>query len=393
MKMLVVFVSNYYNHHQGPFINAMHRLTEGNFFFIENEKIAQERLNMGWGTEKKPEYVLQAYESNSVRKKCEDIIWKADIVLFENTAKDLVIKRLKKGKLTFLYSERCFKSSYELWKLPIRWFTWYKGFKNHYLLCASAFAAADYALVLNFIGKAYKWGYFPEVKKYDIDELMAKKLSVRKQVLKHSFASILWAGRLIEWKHPDTSIRVAASLKRKGYSFMMNIIGNGEMEQQLMQMIKEYQVEDCVKMLGSMTPDKVRKHMEQADIYLFTSDFNEGWGAVLNESMNSGCSVVASHAIGSVPFLIDNGENGLIYENNNEDDLLKKIEYLLNNPAVRKKMGIRAYETMQQTWNAEVAATRLIELSNDLIEKGTSERYDNGPCSKAEFLRNGWFKA
>ena len=174
---------------------------------------------------------------------------------------------------------------------------------------------------------------------------------------------------------------------------MMNIIGNGEMEQQLMQMIKEYQVEDCVKMLGSMTPDKVRKHMEQADIYLFTSDFNEGWGAVLNESMNSGCSVVASHAIGSVPFLIDNGENGLIYENNNEDDLLKKIEYLLNNPAVRKKMGIRAYETMQQTWNAEVAATRLIELSNDLIEKGTSERYDNGPCSKAEFLRNGWFKA
>lgn len=51
-----------------------------------------------------------------------------------------------------------------------------------------------------------------------------------------------------------------------------------------------------------MKASEVRSYMEKADIYLFTSDFNEGWGAVLNESMNSGCAVVASHAIGSVPF-------------------------------------------------------------------------------------------
>ncbi len=50
-------------------------------------------------------------------------------------------------------------------------------------------------------------------------------------------------------------------------------------------------------MLGAMSPDKVRAYMERADVFLFTSDFNEGWGAVLNESMNSGCAVVASHAM------------------------------------------------------------------------------------------------
>ena len=33
--------------------------------------------------------------------------------------------------------------------------------------------------------------------------------------------------------------------------------------------------------------------MEQADIYLFTSDRNEGWGAVANEAMNSACAMVA----------------------------------------------------------------------------------------------------
>ena len=83
-------------------------------------------------------------------------------------------------------------------------------------------------------------------------------------------------------------------------------------------MIRSKGVEDCVEMLGAMSPDEVRAYMERADVFLFTSDFNEGWGAVLNESMNSGCAVVASHAIGSVPFLIKDGVNGLIYENGNQ---------------------------------------------------------------------------
>lgn len=55
---------------------------------------------------------------------------------------------------------------------------------------------------------------------------------------------------------------------------------------------------------------KVREHMEDADIFLFTSDYNGGRGAVLNESMNSGCMVAASHAIGSVPFLLEDGKRG-----------------------------------------------------------------------------------
>ena len=44
-------------------------------------------------------------------------------------------------------------------------------------------------------------------------------------------------------------------------------------------------------------------YMESSHIFLlFTSDRNEG--AALNESMNSGCAVVASDAIGSVPYLM-----------------------------------------------------------------------------------------
>ena len=221
---------------------------------------------------------------------------------------------------------------------------------------------------------------------------MKGKLSAASDGLKRPCVSILWAGRLIGWKHPDASIRLAESLKEKGYSFKMTIIGTGEMEEQLHNMIGDKNLEDCVEMPGAMKASEVRSYMEKADIYLFTSDFNEGWGAVLNESMNSGCAVVASHAIGSVPFLIKNGENGLIYENGNQEDLEKKVQGLLEDVPLRRKIGENACKTIINTWNAENAVNRFMKLADTLSRKGKAEDlFFDGPCSKAGILKNDWF--
>jgi glycosyltransferase involved in cell wall biosynthesis len=97
--------------------------------------------------------------------------------------------------------------------------------------------------------------------------------------------------------------------------------------------------------------------MEKASVYLFTSSRKEGWGAVLNESMNSGCAVVASYDAGSVPFMVRDGENGFTF--NNKKDLFKKTEKLLADDELRKKLGKNAYITVRDKWNAELAAERL----------------------------------
>ena len=85
-----------------------------------------------------------------------------------------------------------------------------------------------------------------------------------------------------------------------------------------------------------MKPEQVREYMEKSEIHIFTSDRNEGWGAVLNESMNSACVPVANKAIGSVPYLINDGNNGFMYKDENE--LYEKVKYLLNNDKDRKAM-------------------------------------------------------
>ena len=49
----------------------------------------------------------------------------------------------------------------------------YLRFRNFYVLCASAYTPLDYARQFDFIGKTYKWGYFPKVKQYDdVDALI-----------------------------------------------------------------------------------------------------------------------------------------------------------------------------------------------------------------------------
>ena len=48
-RMKVVFVSNYINHHQIPFCNAMREQLSEDFFFVQTEPMAEERIKMGWG--------------------------------------------------------------------------------------------------------------------------------------------------------------------------------------------------------------------------------------------------------------------------------------------------------------------------------------------------------
>jgi len=135
-----------------------------------------------------------------------------------------------------------------------------------------------------------------------------------------------------------------------------------------------------------MKPEQVREHMEKSNIYLFTSDFNEGWGAVLNESMNSGCAVVASHAIGSVPFLIKNEKNGFIYKNGDIQDLYQYTKRLLDDRRLCVKLGREAYRTLAETWNAKVAAERFIQLAKGLL-RDENVLFQDGPCSKANTIK------
>jgi len=385
--MKVVFVSNFMNHHQLPFSMEMVQNPEIEYKFIATDPIPEERTQMGYhDMNKMYDFIVCSYEGKEEYNKAIEFCNLADVVIFGSTHNEFIKTRLKNKKLTFKYSERIDKIKPSFLKLFFRNITVYLNngrYKSFYLLSASAYAVADYAKAFSYSNKAYKWGYFPEVKRYDdIDDVIQNKKS----------NTLLWAGRFIDWKHPEAAIEIAKRLKQSGYQFTLNMIGTGYMEDELKNLIAEYGLEDFVKLLGSMPPEKVREHMENSQIFLFTSDRQEGWGAVLNESMNSGCAIIANSAIGSVPFLLNNNENGFIYKDGDIDDLFNKVKYLLDTSDVAKKFGNEAYKTLCNEWNAENAVNRLITLSKEILNGNKNPSiFENGVCSKAERLKDGFY--
>lgn len=385
--MKLTFYSNFLNHHQIPLSNAFYRLLGDDYVFVATTPFDQTKVSLGYeDVNKRYPYVLTTYDNPQNYQLAKELAADSDVIITGSAPEEYSRIRIKANKLMFRYSERPLKNGLEPIKYPYRYAMWHlrnPASAPIYMLCSSAYTSGDYAKFGLFFDRTYKWGYFPEVKRYDdIDAMITRKKS----------ASILWAGRLIEWKHPDAAILVAANLHRAGYDFELNIIGSGTMEQQLQNLIISKGLEHHVHMLGSMSPEKVREHMEHTEIFLFTSDRYEGWGAVLNESMNSGCAVVASHAIGAVPYLMKHNENGLVYHSGNVDELYAKVNYLLDNSAEQERLGRAAYETITGEWNAEVAAERLITLSERLLAgEKHPDLYQTGPCSRAETIKEDWF--
>lgn len=385
--MKVVFLSNKLTPHQVPFSNEMYRRLGDDFKFIETMH-TDASLPIGWRTDGAHfPYVYTTDFFNKNQSICQKAIDEADALITGSAPEHLLKYRKSNRRLIFRYSERPLKTGAEPLKFVPRLIKWHHNNPPKapiYILCASAYTASDYEKFGLFKNKCFRWGYFPEAKKYNSIEFL---LSQKKP------QSLLWAGRFIDWKHPEVPIEIAKRLKKEGYAFTLNMIGAGEMEDALKQEIQKEPLSDCVHLLGSMPPEKVREHMERSEIFLFTSDRNEGWGAVLNEAMNSACAVVASHAIGSVPFLIEDTLNGYIYKDGNIEDLYQKTKHLLNHQKKREQMATNAYVTIINEWNAENAVTKLLLLIESLLSNASeTPLFREGICAPATHFPNSWYK-
>lgn len=383
MQMKILFCSNYFSHHQRPLSDALDELTEHNYFFLAHREMDTERKNLGWGQDLARPYVGMPTDGD-IQKKLEDL----DVLITGSFPEKLTTDYAKYAKLFFRYSERPLKTGNPALKYIPRFLRWHRRnppWRKTYMLCASAYTAGDYAKFGLFHDRCYKWGYFPETIRYpSIDDLIDRKEK----------ATILWCGRFISWKHPDDVIEVAKMLRDAGCCFKIKMIGTGEMERQLKQQASEAGLlDENVRFLGVMSPEAVRRHMESAGICLFTSDRQEGWGAVLNEAMNSGCAVVASDAAGATPYLVNDGVNGSVYHSGDVQELYEKVRRLLENTTMQYSFGKAAYQTITELWNSEVAAKRFLQLSQALLN-GTdaSGLFANGPCSPAKPLREDWYQ-
>lgn len=335
------------------------------------------------------DFIIKAYAGEAERKLAKAVVTESDAMIWSFGEEFFQLRmRHAPDKPVFRYEERFFRRGLWMRFVPqlllrrYRSHLKYRKNPNFGVLCASAYTSYDLSLHGFPASKCLKWGYFPEARQYDPGELFGMKRS--------SAVRILWVARMISCKHPAHAIEAAKYLRDKGIEFKLDLIGEGEVLEAARALSSKYGLDGQIAFLPFMPNEEVKRYMERADIFLFTSDFHEGWGVVLNEAMNCGCAVVASHAAGATPYLIEDGTNGFIYAHHDVGDLCRKVYMLAAEPAHRKEMGEKAYRTICDIWNARRAAEILVSLFTDRL-KHLPTPIEAGPGSPAGIYEQDWY--
>ena len=379
--MKLAFYCNYLNHHQVRVADELYELLGEDYAFIATLPRNKDSLKGGVDYSSRP-YCILAGESNDAHAKALELARTADVCVFGACSQEYAVERAKQKDcgLSFEMGERWLKRglinvlSPTLREWWINYMRYYHR-KPFYKLCSSAYVAKDDEKLGAYKGRHYKWGYFTGVD-------CAFDVEASSDVSTTEITPLMWCSRFLSWKHPELPILIAQRLKKEGLHFFIDFYGSGEVEQKSRDLASRLGLDDVVRFHGAIPNDQVLKEMGRHKIFLFTSDRFEGWGAVANEAMSQGCALVGSDAIGSVPYLVDNCRNGMIFKSGDVDSLTDCVRTLIENRSLLEDIRHNAVATMQTIWSPAVAARNLLKLIDD-IKNGRSCSIKEGPCSKA----------
>lgn len=188
-------------------------------------------------------------------------------------------------------------------------------------------------------------GVYLDNYKYDKD--MIKKLD-EKFGLKGKKV-VLFTGRLTVHKGVEYLIKAARQIKGE-----VLILGDGPERNYLQKLIDSYKLTNT-RILGYMSPKEqvnFRLFYSRADVYVAPSTWNEPLGLVVLEAMAAKTPVIVSRA-GGVTSLVKDGYNGYLVRVRNAQEIAEKVNILLGNSELCKKMGERSYNIVAEhfTWN------------------------------------------
>lgn len=186
---------------------------------------------------------------------------------------------------------------------------------------------------------------------------------------------VLSIGSLDRYKGHDLLIGSCVILWRKGLDFDLHIIGNGPDKIRLKYLIRRYQVEKRVKLLGGMPQDKVFKELGKATIFTLASIKGKRSdnlpNAIIEASLLNVPCIMAD--IGSIREFIIPNETGLLFKSGHIYDLSEKLERLLNDAELRNSLARNAHKKALAMFGAEQNAPILEKLFLKAIEENLAK--------------------
>ncbi len=168
-------------------------------------------------------------------------------------------------------------------------------------------------------------------------------------------AYLLGVGRLEELKGFDRSIRALALLRDRGFVLRLVLAGRDTgRERSLRALAEDLGLSDAVSFLGEIPREQLAHCYSGASCVVVSSAF-ESFGLVTLEAMSRGVPVVAS-AVGGIPDVVKDAENGLLFPPGDVEAMVACIERVLSQPALRESLVRAGQATLTHFQWGEIAA-------------------------------------
>jgi glycosyltransferase involved in cell wall biosynthesis len=161
---------------------------------------------------------------------------------------------------------------------------------------------------------------------------------------------VMVLGRLVYKKGFSYFLKAIPSILNKHYDTQFIVAGDGDLRSELQDLARLLHIQEHVFFTGQIPWDRTPDYLAMADIFVVPSVLDEagnldGLPNVVLESMASGCAIVATKVAG-IPEVVQNGKNGLLVSQKNEQELADAICRLLSDAELRHRLGVAARETV-----------------------------------------------
>lgn len=183
-----------------------------------------------------------------------------------------------------------------------------------------------------------------------------------------------FSGKLIPRKAPDDLIRAVAKLPRDN-DWILTLIGDGEMWDQLHQLVQELGIQDRVDFRGFANTSEIAEIVADFSIAV-TASHEDNRPVATVEGMAAGAATIVSDVTGLAGpgDIIEDGTTALVYPAGDVDALTERLQQLITNPGLRTKLQqngrMRAKAAAPEAWARSVANAARASAADDILLSG-----------------------
>ena len=145
-------------------------------------------------------------------------------------------------------------------------------------------------------------------------------------------------------------LKAVKEIAKKRTDFKILIAGEGYLKKNLIKFVFENSLEEFVEFLNGVGREGLRDIFRKSDIFVLTSLW-EGLPNTMLEAMSARLPVIST-AVGGVPEVIKDGQNGILIKNTREfKPIAEALLWLMDNNELRERLGDAARKTAEDfTW-------------------------------------------